>query len=142
MARVLPTILFALAAVLLAFAPRAAAAESGGSHKRTTTSATFIEFPGLAVAVVDGSRPAGVLQVEFGIEAPQAALYDRILHLQPRVRAECAEALRAYAGDMYLVGTPPDADQIAAMLQARVDQTLGAQGAQIILAMVIVHGAR
>jgi hypothetical protein len=43
---------------------------------------------------------------------------------------------------MYLLGMRPDADLIASMMQERVNEALGAEGAHVMLAMVIVHGAR
>lgn len=141
MLRAIPTFVIALAAALFALAPRAAA-EGASSHKRTTTSATFIEFSGLASAVVDGVRPAGVMQVEFGLEVPDHDLHELALRIQPRLQALCAEALRAYAGDMYLLGSPPDADMIASLIKDRVDEALGREGAQVVLAMVIVHRNR
>jgi hypothetical protein len=139
-----------LAAMLwiIGFAAPAFAAGGGGGHgggsaqKRTTTSPTFIEFEGLASAVVDRARPAGMLQVEFGLEAPDEAIHERAMRLLPRLRSECSEALRAYAGDMYTFGTPPDADEIAGLMQARVDEALGGPGAQVVLAMVIYHSPR
>lgn len=135
-----------LAAVLwvVGFAAPALAAGGGGgsAQKRTTNSPTFIEFQGLASAVVNRDRPAGMLQVEFGLEAPDAAVHARAMRLLPRLRSECAEALRAYAGDMYTFGAPPDAEEIATLMQSRVDATLGGPGAQVILAMVIYHSPR
>ena len=40
------------------------------------------------------------------------------------------------------MSTPPDADMIAALMKDRVDAVLGAEGAQVVLAMVIVHRSR
>jgi flagellar basal body-associated protein FliL len=132
---------------LIGLAGPAFAAGGGGGHggsaqKRTTTSPYFIEFQGLATAVVDQARPAGMLQVEFGLEVPDEALHERATRLMPLLRAECAEALRTYAGDMYVFGTPPDAEEIGGLMQQRVDGALGASGAQVVLAMVIYHSPR
>jgi hypothetical protein len=134
-------LLAALAAAVLSISP-ATGAGGGSPHKRSTTSETFVEFEGLAAAVVEGIRPAGTIQVEFGLEAPDREIHDLVLRLQPRLRAACAEAVAAYAGDLYLVGTPPDADLIATMMQERVDVAMGVTGAHVMLAMVIVHGVR
>jgi hypothetical protein len=135
-------ILAAVAAAVLSVAPAGAAGGGGSAHKRSTTSETFVEFEGLAAAVVEGIRPAGTIQVEFGIEAPDREVYDLVVHLLPRLRAACSEAVAAYAGDLYLVGSPPDADLISTMMQERVDAAMGRTGAHVMLAMVIVHAAR
>jgi hypothetical protein len=134
--------LAALAAAALSVTPVEGAGGGGSAHKRSTTSETFVEFEGLAAAVVSGMRPAGTLQVEFGIETPDSAVHDLVMRLQPRLRAACAEAVAAYAGDLYLVGTPPDADLISRMMQERVDAAIGVEGAHVMLAMVIVYAAR
>ncbi len=123
-------------------APAMAAGGGGSSQKRTTASEHFIEFRGLASAVVNRARPAGMLQVEFGLEVPDEHLHERAMRLLPLLRAECAEALRAYAGDMYTFGSPPDAEQVATLMQRRVDDALGGPGAQVVLAMVIYHSPR
>lgn len=113
-----------------------------GSGSRITTSPAYVEFAGLATAVVDRARAAGMIQVEWGLEIPDARQRELAIHLMPLVRAECAEALRTYVGDMYTFGTPPDAEEIAAMMQERVDGALGAAGAQVVLSMVIYHAPR
>ncbi len=97
-------------------------------------------MPGLTATVTHDYRARGVLHVEAGVEIPDGRTRARAERLMPRLRAHCAEALRAYAGDQYRYGAVPDADRISVMLQAAVDDVLGEPGAgDIILGMVIIH---
>lgn len=138
MNRTLNLLAAALLAACLGFAPAAA---EGGGH-RSTSSETYVELTGLATAVVARGRTAGILQVVAGVEASDAEVHERVLELQPRVQAACMEGLSAYAGDMYIAGTAPDADMIESMMQSRVDAAIGRPGARVLLGMVIVHHGR
>ena len=41
-----------------------------------------------------------------------------------------------------MTGTPPDADEIVAMMQRAVDEALGREGAQLLLGTLVLHSTR
>ena len=143
MIRILRTLLTSLAALATAGAivwtPAYAA---GGSNKKTVISASYVEFGGMAATIARDYRPVGILQIEVGVEAVDHHLHDRVVRLEPRLRAACAESLRIYASEVYMTGTPPDADELAAMMQGAIDQALGQEGAQLLLGTLVLHSTR
>lgn len=140
--------LFALsiAACLLAGAPAHAGGGEGGGEAhgqtKTTDAQSFVALPPLSATVSDGFRISGILQVEAGLEIPDAALRAKAEHLSPRLNDAYMSALTAYAGGAYSPGQVPDADKIARMLQTATDQVLGDDGAHVLLGMVMVHEGR
>ena len=138
-----PRLLAALAAAALVSAPAFAA---GGGHGEssacTTEGASYVPFGAMTATIARDYQPVGLLQIEVGVEAPDPALHARVIRLEPRLRAACGEALRVYLRDMYIVGTPPDADRIAVLMQEAIDEVLGQEGATLLLATLVVHGAR
>ena len=48
-------------------------------------------------------------------------------------------ALSVYTGMNYSFGDIPDADRISQILQEATDMTLGQEGAQVLLGMIIIH---
>lgn len=112
------------------------------SKKKITPSDSYVQLPSLTAAVVKDFQARGVLQVEAGFDIPDDRLRERAEAILPRLRAACAEALRNYAGDQYVYGRVPDATRIADELQQAADEALGEKGAQLMLAMVIVHENR
>ena len=57
----------------------------------------------------------------------------------PRLRNAHVQALTMYTGMNYRFGDIPDADRIAQMLQDATDATLGEEGAEILIGMIIIH---
>lgn len=150
MTRALRISLTALSAVLLAAAPALAGGGGGGggsdhgSRRRVTASEAFVELPGLTATVVQDFQARGVLHVEAGLEIPNARMRALAERMMPRLRANCAGALMAYAGDQYRYGAAPDADRISALLQAAANEVLDAEDgeAELLLTSVIVHEGR
>lgn len=137
-------LLAALSAAMLASLPAAAAGGESGGHgeRKTTGSATFVPIEGVSATLYDRGARIGRFQVELGLEIPDDHMRETAYLIEPRLRTACSSALRAYVGDHYAVGTVPDAEQIAAMIQAEVDAAFGQPGAQVVLAMLVIHGPR
>ncbi|MGD2131273.1 MAG: hypothetical protein PVI23_00670 [Maricaulaceae bacterium] len=147
MMRLSRLLLAALCAAALSSLPAMAAEEGHGSgghgERKTTGSATFVPIQGVSATLVDNGDRIGRFQVELGLEIPDAHVRDLAFALEPRLRTACSTALRSYVGDQYIVGTVPDADQIADMIQAEIDAALGQPGAaQVVLSMLVIHGPR
>jgi len=130
------------------FRSLAPAAASGGgddghgASKRTTGAESFIELAPLTATIIENFRPRGLFQVHIGFDVPDNNLRERAMRLEPRLRTACADALRAYAGDEYIIGTPPDADRIIGLMQAAVDEAIGEAGVQVLYSMLVIQGGR
>lgn len=134
-------VLRAIACVVLLDAASLSAPAEAAGKKKTTASETYVDIASVAASVVQDFEVRSVLHVEAGLEIADDKLRAKAERLLPRLRAACADALRAYAGDQYAYGAAPDAERIAMRLQAAVDRALGQEGAQVLLSMVIVHNA-
>jgi len=128
-----------IAATALLAAPAFAGEGGKPKKKRVTDAEEFMEIPYLAATISDDGRVAGLLQVEAGLDIPDARLRRKAEALMPRLRDAYTDALTAYAGRLYRPGDAPDADRIAALLQSATDRVLEEEGAHVLLGMVMVH---
>jgi len=131
----------ALSVAVLGLAP-AVASGGGGGDSHASSNQSFIELQPLTATIVENFRPRGLFQVHIGLDVVDSDLHDRALHLIPRLRTACSEALRAYAGDEYMVGTPPDADRIIQMMQIAVDEAIGQEGVKVLYGMLVIQSGR
>ena len=108
-------------------------------HRNLTSSDSYMPLPPLTATVQAQRRARGLLQIEAGLEVEDAELRRHIDRLMPRLRNAYVSALTMYTGMYYQYGDVPDADRIAAMLQEATDMTLGREGAEVLLGMIIIH---
>lgn len=134
------TRVLALVAALAALAipGRARAA----SEKRITSASSWVPIHGVNATLAREFTPTGLLMVDTGVDVPDAALRGRAQRMLPRLRDAMRASLAEYAFSRHRPNTVPDADLIARMLQTAVDRTLGASGAQVLLANVLVQDRR
>lgn len=130
-------LLCGIAAPAMAAPPPAQSDDS--RHRNLTSSDSYMPLPPLTATVQAQRRARGLLQIEAGLEVEDAELRRRIDRLMPRLRNAYVSALTMYTGMYYQYGDVPDADRIAAMLQEATDMTLGREGAEVLLGMIIIH---
>ena len=116
-----------------------ASSSDEGRHRTLTNSQSYVPINPLTATVQSNHRARGLLQIEAGLEIPDARLRRRAEHYMPRLRNAWVTALSVYTGMNYRFGDIPDADRIAAMLQEATDITLGEEGAEILIGMIIIH---
>lgn len=125
--------LLGLAAVAAATATPAAAAGGGGGAPQPS----YMRLPTITANVrrADGRR--GVMTVETGLDAPDAALRARVAQSAPRLRAAYAAVVQT-AANALLPGHPPDVERLVVSLQAATDTALGRRGARLLIGTVMV----
>ena len=125
--------LLGLAAVAAAAGPAAASGGGGGS----APASGYMRLPTITANVrrADGRR--GVMTVEAGVDAPEAALRLRAQQSTPRLRAAWARVVQD-AANALLPGHPPDVERLVAELQAATDEALGRRGARLLIGTVMV----
>lgn len=137
-----------LALVLAATAPALAGGGGGGGggaqgeesrRRMLTPSETYMPLPPLTATVQANHRARGLLQIEAGLEIEDPQLRRRAERYLPRLRNAWVSALSAYTGMGYRFGDIPDADRISEILQEATDMTLGQEGAEVLIGMVIIH---
>ncbi len=96
-------------------------------------------LPPLTATVQANRRARGILQIEAGLEVEDSRLRRRVERYMPRLRNAYVTAMSVYTGNYFQYGEVPDADRIAALLQEATDMTLGQDGAEVLLGMIIIH---
>ncbi|HYE42035.1 MAG TPA: Tat pathway signal protein [Caulobacteraceae bacterium] len=122
----------------VATAGSADAASSGPKERKKGGGPNFLQLPTLTASVVrlDGRR--GVLTVEAGVDAPDAAGFERAEALRPRLRDAYNAALFRFAAALR-PGFAPDADQLARDLQTATDRVYGKRGLKLLLGSIVVN---
>ncbi len=118
--------------VLALAAPSLAAAEEKKAKQ------SYLQLPTLAATVNQPGGRRGVMTVEVGLDAPDAALRDRLDLYQPILRSAYVSVLQPYALGL-TPGSPPNADYIAMTLQRETDRVLGRRGARLLLGTILVN---
>jgi len=108
-------------------------------HRSITSSETYMPLPQLTATVQANRRAQGLMQIEAGLEISDARLRRRVEMYMPRLRNAYISALSIYTGMHYDYGDVPDADRISQILQEATDVTLGQEGAEILIGMIIIH---
>ncbi|WP_029086211.1 hypothetical protein [Brevundimonas aveniformis] len=122
--------------LILAAAPTVAQASgpSGGS----TSQARFTTLGVLTATLVRSGGRRGVLTVEAGIDVENEALRASVAQSVPRLRAAFSQVVRTFGAAM-LPGEVPDADRLARDLQAATNETLGRQGARLLIGTILTR---
>lgn len=111
---------------------------AGGSEKAKGGTETTVAFPPLTATVLrlDGRR--GVLTVEITVDAPDAALRQRVEQSRPLLRDAWNTVINRQTATLR-PGTAPDVERLATALQTACDRVLGRPGAHVLLGSVIVN---
>ncbi len=119
--------------------PESGASSEGGRNRAITSSETYMPLPPLTATVQANRRARGLMQIEAGLEISDSRLRHRVERYLPRLRNAYVSALSIYTGAHYSFGEVPDADRIAQILQEATDMTLGQEGAEVLIGMIVIH---
>lgn len=129
--------LAALAA--LAGASGAARAQDAPPGRHITTAQTYLAQTPVHAPVRARGRTAGQLQIAFGLDIPSRGDRALIQERQPWLRDAYTRTVLNYAARQYAWPDVPDADVIAALLQAETDRLIGPGRARVLLDTVMIH---
>jgi hypothetical protein len=115
-------------------APSLGFAEDKGKKAKTP----YLELQTVAVSIMRPTGQRGIMTVEVGLEAPQAALRDRLDLYLPLLHSAYVSALQPYAYGL-APGALPSADYIGYALQRETDRVLGQSGARVLLGSILVN---
>ena len=130
----LPFVAAALASGLLAPPARAQTSDK----RKKGGGASFIQLDAISATVTRPNGSHGVMTVDVGIDAPDAALHARAAQSTPLLRANYGDVIRAYAAGLP-PGAPPNADYLSLQLQRQTDLALGRPGAKLLLGNILVN---
>jgi len=141
-----------LALALLAALPASARASGSGGgaspqqqapasrQERLTSAETYLPMPTLSAGILQRNANRGTIVVDMGLDIPDAALRRRAQLNAPRLRDALRTALATYSTTFYRTRTAPDPTELTRQMQLAVNRVLGAPGARVLLANVIVQG--
>lgn len=98
--------------------------------------AGYTRLPTLTANFRRSDGRLGVMTVETGVDAHDAALAVRVTQSAPRLRAAYAAVVQQTAAAM-LPGAPPDVERLVVQLQAATDRVLGRRGARLLIGTVM-----
>ena len=124
--------------VLLAALIAAGAATAAPVEKKKGGGDSFIQLHSLTATVLLSDRRYGVLQVDIGIDVPDAALRRRAEESIPRLQDAFVREMAIYAPSIG-PGGAPNPDLLSAQLQRAVDRVLGRPGAKVLLGSMLVN---
>ena len=108
-------------------------------QQRLTSAESYIPMPTLSAGLIQRYTSSGTIIVDMGIDAPDAAMRNRVQANAPRLRDALRTALATYASTYYRDRTAPDPATLTRLMQTAVDRTLGAPGARVLLANILIQ---
>ena len=123
-----------LAPLALAATPALAAGGGGGGGG---SAGGYIRYPTITATTTRSDGRRGVMTVETGVDAPDAALKLRAEQSQPRMRAVFNILVQREANTL-LPGGVPNVERLAAQLQSATNIILGQRGARLLIGTVMI----
>ena len=123
----------ALLAAPLALAATPALASGGGGG----SSGGYVRYPTITATTMRADGRRGVMTVETGVDAPDAALKLRAEQSQPRMRAVFNILVQREANTL-LPGGVPNVERLAAQLQSATNIILRQRGARLLIGTVMI----
>ena len=112
------------------------------AQRKTTQSESYVMIEPIYASILDGTRPRGLLLVEFGLDVPDASLRERVNQALPALRDAYVRGLLTYAATAVRAWRQPSVDDIANRMQAITDRSLGKKGAQVLMAQTAIRLTR
>jgi hypothetical protein len=142
-ARRSPIFGLAMALFLAAFPSGAGAADApqSAAHK-TTQSVSYVGLDPIYATILDGTRPRGLLLVEFGLDVPDAPFRDSVNRAMPNLRDAYVRALMIYAATAVRPWRQPSVEDIAKRMQVITDRMMGHTGARVLMAQTAIRLTR
>ena len=121
-----------LAPLALAATPALANGGGGGG-----AAGGYVRYPTITATTMRADGRRGVMTVETGVDAPDAALKLRAEQSQPRMRAVFNILVQREANTL-LPGGVPNVDRLAAQLQSATNIIMGRRGCHLLLGTVMI----
>ena len=131
-----------VALVLLALSAASSHASEAPAQRRTTQSESYVVIEPIYATILEGSKPRGLLMVEFGLDVPDGALRARVSHALPALRDAYVRSLLAYGATAVRAWRQPSVDDIAGRMQAVTDRLVGGPGAKVLMAQTAMRVTR
>ena len=126
-----------LAAPLALAATPALAGGGGGGGGGGSATGGYVRYPTITATTIRSDGRRGVMTVETGVDAPDAALKLRAEQSQPRMRAVFNILVQREANTL-LPGGVPNVERLAAQLQSATNIILGQRGARLLIGTVMI----
>ena len=112
------------------------------AQRKTTQSESYVMIEPIYASILEGTRPRGLLLVEFGLDVPDAGLRERVNQTLPALRDAYVRGLLTYASTAVRAWRQPSVDDISNRMQAITDRSLGKKGARVLMAQTAIRLTR
>jgi flagellar basal body-associated protein FliL len=112
------------------------------AQRKTTQSESYVMIEPIYASILDGTRPRGLLLVEFGLDVPDAGLRERVNQALPALRDAYVRGLLTYAATAVRPWRQPNVEDLANRIQAITDRSLGKKGAKVLMAQTAIRLTR
>lgn len=124
----------AVAALLL---PKAVLAS--GAPKAKPAESDYIVPSQITGTIMNGNRPAGIIQVDLGIYTTDARLKTLLPQLKPVLISNWRAALQDYLGRFYRPGQVPDSQMLQGLMQKAIARQIGNANARVVIQAIIAR---
>ena len=131
-----------VALALVSTGATGALASEAPAQRKTTQSESFVPIDPMYATILEGSKPRGLLMIEFGLDIPDAAMRARVSHALPALRDAYVRSLMAYGSTAVRAWRQPNVDDIATRMQTITDRLMGGPGAKVLMAQTAIRVTR
>lgn len=114
-----------------------ASAIAAGANK--SSEGNYVGTTQITGSLMQGTRSAGIMQVDATVYTVDAALKQRLASSQPLIQSKWRNALQYYIGNYYMIGNVPDASLIAALFQRAIFVEIGQSRGRVLILSVIAR---
>lgn len=104
-----------------------------------STSPSYIGLDPIYTTILDGDVVVGTLMLGIGLDVPDPKLHDEIVQTMPRLRDLYVRSMLAYTSSGVRTWRQPDAEEIAARLQAATERHYKHKGVKVLLAQLAMR---
>lgn len=104
-----------------------------------STSPSYIGLDPIYTTILDGDVVVGTLMLGIGLDVPDQKLHDEIVQTMPRLRDLYLRSMLAYTSSGVRTWRQPDAEEIAARLQAATERHYKKKGVKVLLAQLAMR---
>lgn len=104
-----------------------------------STSPSYIGLDPIYTTILDGDVVVGTLMLGIGLDVPDQRLHDEIVQTMPRLRDLYLRSMLAYTSTGVRTWRQPDAEEIAARLQAATERHYKRKGVKVLLAQLAMR---
>ena len=112
---------------------------ANGAPKAKPAESDYIVPSQITGTIMNGNRPAGIIQVDLGIYTTDARLKTVLPQLKPVLVSNWRATLQDYLGRFYRPGQVPDSQMLQGLMQKAITPQIGNSNARVVIQAIIAR---